>query len=60
MYYILKQFYPGANVWVEKLTPEDTIYSYDTLEEAEAALPEVQALYPDNLCRVSDLLTSTI
>ena len=55
MYYILKQFFPGANIWVEQLTPEDPIYSYETLEAAEAALPEVQALYPDNLCKVEQL-----
>lgn len=60
MYYILKQFYPGANIWVVQLNPEDPIYSYETLEAAETALPEVQALYPDNLCRVSDPLTDTI
>lgn len=53
MYYILKQFYPGANIWVAQLNPDDPIYSYQTLEEAEAALPEVQALYPDNECKVS-------
>ena len=60
MYYILKNFYPGSNIWVVQLSPDDPIYSYETLEAAEAALPEVQALYPDNLCRVSDPLTDTI
>jgi len=54
MYYILKNFYPGSQIWVEQLTPEDPIYSYETPEAAESALPEVQALYPDNLCKVSD------
>jgi len=53
MYYILKQFVPGADIWVEQLTPDDPIYSYNTIEEADAALPEVQALYPNNLCKVS-------
>jgi hypothetical protein len=43
-YIILKQFMPGAEIWVAKLTPEDTEYSYDTLEEAEEALPTVQEL----------------
>ena len=38
-YIILKQFVSGAEIWVAKLTPEDTEYSYDTLEEAETALP---------------------
>jgi hypothetical protein len=41
-YIILKQFVQGAEIWVAKLTPEDTEYSYDTLEEAETALPTVQ------------------
>ena len=53
MYYILKQFLPSADIWVIQLSPEDPIYSYNTVEEAEAALPEVQALYPNNLCKVS-------
>jgi hypothetical protein len=53
MYYILKQFVPNADIWVIQLTPEDTIYSYNTVEEANAALPEVQLLYPNNLCKVS-------
>jgi hypothetical protein len=44
----------GAEIWVAKLTPEDTEYSYDTLEEAETALPTVQELYPNNKCKVSD------
>jgi len=60
MYYILKQFYPGSQIWVKQLTPEDPIYSYETLEAAEAALPEVQALYPDNLCKVSDPMTIVV
>jgi hypothetical protein len=53
-YIILKQFMPGAEIWVAKLTPEDTEYSYDTLEEAEEALPTVQELYPNNKCKVSN------
>lgn len=53
MYYILKQFVPGVDIWVTQLTPEDPIYSYPSLEEAETALPEVQALYPSNACKVS-------
>lgn len=34
-YYVLKQFFPGAQIWVWKLTPEDTGYVYDTEQEAE-------------------------
>jgi len=51
-YYILKQFIPGAEVWVAKLNDTDTVYSYTTLEEAEAALPTVQPLYPDHALRI--------
>jgi hypothetical protein len=54
MYYILKQFFPGAEIWVAKLNAEDTEYIYSTLEEAETALPTVQELYPNNLCKVSN------
>jgi len=59
MYYILKQFVPDAEIWVASLGPGDPIYSYETLEEAETALPEVQLLYPNNLCKVSNLVTAT-
>lgn len=52
-YYILKQFYPGAEIWVLKLNDTDKEYSYDTLEEAETALLKVQALYPNNICKIS-------
>jgi len=66
-YYILKQFYPGAEIWVLQLNDEDNIYEYNTLEEAniyeyntleeaEIALPEVQLLYPDNVCKVSNIV----
>lgn len=54
MYYILKRFLPGADIWVAQLNPDDPIYSYETLEAAEVALPEVQALYPNNECKISD------
>jgi len=55
-YYILKQFYPGAEIWVLQLNDEDNIYEYTTLEEAETALPEVQLLYPDNVCKISNIV----
>lgn len=56
MFYILKQFIPGSQIWVAQLNPDDPIYSYETLEAAEAALPEVQASYPNNECKVSDTI----
>ena len=52
-YYILKQFYPGADIWVAKLNDSDTEYSYNTIEEAETSLPEIQTLYPNNICKIS-------
>ena len=58
-YIILKQFVSGAKIWVAKLTPEDTEYSYNTLEEAETALPTVQELYPNNKCKVSEPAAAT-
>lgn len=56
MFYILKQFIPGTQIWVAQLNSDDPVYSYNTLEEANIALPEVQALYPNNECKVSDII----
>ena len=58
-FFILKQFYPGAEIWVAKLNAEDTEYVYTTLGEAEEALPAVQELYPNNLCKVSGMVSVT-
>jgi hypothetical protein len=57
-YYILKQFYPDAEIWVASLGPGDPVYVYDTLAEADEALPSVQLLYPDNKCKVSEPITA--
>lgn len=59
MYYILKQFVPGAEIWVAKLNDSDPEYVYSTLEEAAEAFPSVQALYPDNKCKISNLVSAT-
>jgi hypothetical protein len=53
MYYILKRFYPGAEIWVGKLNDTDPEYSYPTLEEAETALVELQPSYPNNELKIS-------
>jgi hypothetical protein len=58
MFYILKQFMPGAEIWVAKLNAEDPEYVYTTLEEAETAFPSVQELYPNNLCKISNPVTA--
>ena len=43
VYRILKQFIPGNdNLWVAKLNASDTVFEYDTLEEAETKLSELQ------------------
>ena len=46
-YIVLCEFLPGVpNIWVARLTPEDPIYEYDTLEECEAKAAELQAARP--------------
>ena len=43
-YIVLMEFIPGLDqIWVARLTPEDPIYEYDTLEECEAKAAELQA-----------------
>ena len=43
-YIVLEQFVPGLDqIWVARLTPEDPIYTFDTLEECEAKAAELQA-----------------
>lgn len=59
-YFILKQFLPGTQIWVEKLNEEDPQYAYPTQEQAETSLPQVQELYPNNLCKVLDLMENAI
>lgn len=46
-YIILMQFLPGNDqIWVERLSPEDPIYIYDTLAEAELKKAELEAADP--------------
>lgn len=43
VYRILKQFIPGNdNLWVAKLNSSDSVFEYDTLDEAESKLEELQ------------------
>lgn len=43
-YKIVKQFQPNSNVlWVEKLTPEDTVDIFDTEAEALAKVSQLQS-----------------
>lgn len=46
-YKVLKQFQPNtANVWVEKLSPEDTVDVFDTQAEAESKKSELETANP--------------
>ncbi len=43
-YIVLMEFIPGlTQIWVARLTPEDPIYTFETLEECEAKAAELQA-----------------
>lgn len=49
MYEIQMQFIPGNNqIWVAQLTPNDPIYKYPTLMEAEAKGFELENSDPTN------------
>jgi hypothetical protein len=42
MYTILKQFIPGNNqIWAQQLSSEDNIFQYETEEEAQVKLDEL-------------------
>lgn len=50
---VLKQFNPqSATVWVEKLSAEDTVYSYDTEAEALNKKTELEAADNSRLYKV--------
>ena len=50
---VLKQFNSqSATVWVEKLTAEDTVYSYDTEAEALNKKTELEAADNSRLYKV--------
>jgi hypothetical protein len=43
MFEIQMQFIPGSDqIWVARLNPEDPIYEYDNLNEAQAKATELQ------------------
>jgi hypothetical protein len=43
-YIVLEQFIPGLDqIWVARLTPEDPLYIFDTLEECEIKAAELEA-----------------
>jgi hypothetical protein len=53
-YFVLKQAFPNAEIWVAQLGETDTIYVYETREEAQAKLEELEAEFPDRKFKVSD------
>jgi hypothetical protein len=45
MYTIQKQFIPGLDqIWVQQLTSEDTIYTFETEAEAQAKADELDSI----------------
>jgi hypothetical protein len=44
MYQVQMQFIPGSDqIWVARLNPEDSIYEYSSLEEADYKAQELEA-----------------
>jgi hypothetical protein len=44
MYQVQMQFIPGSDqIWVARLNPEDPIYDYSSLEEADYKAQELEA-----------------
>jgi len=47
MYKVMMQYIPGSDqIWVERLSPEDPIYVYDSEQEAIDKAAELQAADP--------------
>lgn len=40
-YTILKEYYPGSDIWVSKLNDDDTEYIYNSEEEAQLKCDEL-------------------
>ncbi len=50
MYTIQKQFIPGNDsIWVQQLTPEDEIFTFETEAEAQAKVDELNSAYVDGM-----------
>jgi hypothetical protein len=48
MYTIQKQFIPGNDsIWVQQLTPEDEIFTFETEEETQAKIAELDSTDAD-------------
>ena len=54
-YYVLKQAFINAQIWVTQFGPDDPIYCYDTYDEAQAKCDELAAQDPSRLFKVGEL-----
>ncbi len=52
-YFVVKQAFINAEIWVTKLTAEDPIYVYSTEAEAQAKCDELAAEDPNRRFKVS-------
>ena len=52
-YFVVKQAFANAEIWVAKLTAEDPIYVYPTEAEAQAKCDELAAADPNRRFKVS-------
>lgn len=52
-YFVVKQAFINAEIWVTKLTADDTIYVYPTEAEAQAKCDELAAEDPSRRFKVS-------
>lgn len=52
-YTILKEFYPGSNIWVLKLNDNDPEYIYDTEDQAQEKCDELSQEDPSRRYKVS-------
>ena len=52
-YFVVKQAFPNAEIWVTKLTADDPIYVYSTEAEAQAKCDELSIEDPTRRFKVS-------
>jgi len=52
-YYVLKQAFVNAEIWVSQFGPDDPIYEYPTEAEAQAKCDELAAEDPNRRFKVS-------
>lgn len=54
-YYVLKQAFVNAEIWVAQFGPEDPIYEYSTYDEAQAKCDELAAQDPGRRFKVGEV-----